>query len=323
MRKTRIAFIIIAVALILAGAAICTVVLASTGFDLSKFNNKKLVTNTYDVDEDFRDISIKTSTADVVFEPSQDGKCRVVCLEEEKQLHSVSVRDGALTIEVKDSRKWYERFGFFGINFSSPKVTVYLPGSSYASMTVTSNTGDVTVPKDFNFDSIKIDVDTGNSSVRADVGNRLEIKSSTGDILVENITAGEIKFKTSTGNIRVNGVNCKGAVSAELSTGDSAFTDLKCASLDLHSSTGNVSLTRTVVSGKMRLETSTGNIRFDRSDAAEIYAETNTGDITGSFLTEKVILADTDTGKISVPKSVSGGRCELKTDTGDIRIDIE
>lgn len=323
MTKSRIAFIIIAVALILVGAAICTAVLASSNFDLSKFGNTRMVTNTYTVDEDFRDIQVRTSTADIVFEPSQDGKCRVVCQEEEKLMHTVSVKDGALTVEFKDSRKWYERFGFFGINTSSPKVTVYLPGSSYASLTVKSSTGDVTVPNGFAFDSVSIENSTGSASIRAAVTGLIDVRTSTGGILVENTAVGELKFKTSTGSICVNGVNCKGAVGAELSTGGTLFTDLECASLELHSSTGNVSLTRTVVSGAMRLKTNTGDVRFEKSDAAEIYVETNTGDITGSFLTEKVILAESDTGKISVPKSVSGGRCELKTDTGDIRIDIE
>ena len=68
------------------------------------------------------------------------------------------------------------------------------------------------------------------------------------------------------------------------------------------------------------IERSTGNVKFDRSDAAEIFVKTNTGNVTGSLLTDKVFTTQTDTGDVSVPKTVTGGRCEIKTDTGDIKI---
>ena len=67
---------------------------------------------------------------------------------------------------------------------------------------------------------------------------------------------------------------------------------------------------------------STGDITFDGCDGAEIFAESTTGDICGTLLTEKVFIASTSTGSIDVPKTVSGGRCELTTSTGDIEINI-
>lgn len=64
-------------------------------------------------------------------------------------------------------------------------------------------------------------------------------------------------------------------------------------------------------------------MKLDRSDAAEIYVRTDTGDVTGSLLTDKIFFAETDTGDIDVPESVEGGKCKIKTDTGDISIKIE
>ena len=61
---------------------------------------------------------------------------------------------------------------------------------------------------------------------------------------------------------------------------------------------------------------------FDSSDAAEIFVKTSTGDVSGSLLTEKVFITDTSTGKVSVPKTTTGGKCELITSTGDIKIEI-
>ena len=56
--------------------------------------------------------------------------------------------------------------------------------------------------------------------------------------------------------------------------------------------------------------------------AAEILIKTDTGDVKGSLLSEKVFVVQTDTGSIDVPKTVSGGRCEITTDTGDIKISL-
>ena len=72
----------------------------------------------------------------------------------------------------------------------------------------------------------------------------------------------------------------------------------------------------------MNIERDTGSVRFDGCDGDAIYVETDTGDVTGTLLTDKVFITKTDTGSVDVPKSINGGRCEISTDTGDIRIEI-
>lgn len=62
---------------------------------------------------------------------------------------------------------------------------------------------------------------------------------------------------------------------------------------------------------------------FNHCDAETIYVNTDTGSVTGTLLTDKVFIIETDTGSVDVPKSITGGRCEITTDTGNIRITIE
>ena len=50
--------------------------------------------------------------------------------------------------------------------------------------------------------------------------------------------------------------------------------------------------------------------------------KTYTGDVEGSVLTDKVFIVRTDTGRIDVPKSITGGRCEITTETGNIKISV-
>jgi DUF4097 and DUF4098 domain-containing protein YvlB len=64
-------------------------------------------------------------------------------------------------------------------------------------------------------------------------------------------------------------------------------------------------------------------VKFEKSDAAELSIKTDTGDVTGTLLTEKIFDAKSSTGDVDVPKTGSGGKCEIRTGTGDIRIKID
>ena len=66
-----------------------------------------------------------------------------------------------------------------------------------------------------------------------------------------------------------------------------------------------------------------GSVTFESSDAEEIFVETDTGNVTGNLLTDKVFITHTDAGRIDVPKTVTGGKCEISTDTGDVKLDIK
>ena len=57
-------------------------------------------------------------------------------------------------------------------------------------------------------------------------------------------------------------------------------------------------------------------------DASEIFVKTDTGDVRGTLLSEKVFIIKTSAGDVSVPETVTGGKCEISTDTGDIKIGI-
>lgn len=70
------------------------------------------------------------------------------------------------------------------------------------------------------------------------------------------------------------------------------------------------------------MESDTGEVNFEKSDATSIVVRTDTGDVTGTLLSEKVFLTETETGNTDVPKTTAGGTCEITTSTGDIEIEI-
>ena len=173
--------------------------------------------------------------------------------------------------------------GGFGIDMEEPTLTLYLPKDQYAALKLMVDTGDIRVPKIFTFD-------------------RVQIGSDTGDVDFQAGVTGQAQFKTDAGTVKAVGVSC-GNFTAE-------------------SDTGEIFLENVIASGTLNVTSQTGDVRLKECDGAEIYITTDTGDVKGTILTEKVFLTETDTGEVNVPKSLTGGRCEITTQTGDIDIMI-
>jgi hypothetical protein len=116
---------------------------------------------------------------------------------------------------------------------------------------------------------------------------------------------------------------CEGSVKISVSTGKTVVSGVRCQDLISDGNTGDMILNDVIATGKFEIERDTGDVRFDRCDAGRIKVETDTGDVRGSLLSDKLFFVETDTGHIDVPKTTTGGNCEITTDTGDIRISIE
>lgn len=320
MRKTTKVWLIIAASLVLAGCIILAGVMSTLGWDFTKLSTVKYKTNTYEISEAFDGISVKTDTADIVFALSDDGKCRVECYEEENARHSVAVGESMLAIELMDERSVYDHIG---INFDSPKITVYLPNEEYTSILIDESTGDIEIPKDFNFEDADISLSTGDVVFCASASKSIRIKTSTGSIRVENISAGSLDLSVTTGKVTAAGVDCEGELTVSVSTGKAYLADIACKNLASSGNTGDISLKNVIAAERFSINRSTGGVKFDGCDAAEIFVKTGTGDVVGSLLTDKVFITETSTGKIDVPKTTTGGRCEIITSTGDIKIEMD
>ncbi len=175
-------------------------------------------------------------------------------------------------------------YEYIGINFDTPQITVYIPQGEYGA---------------------------------------LSVKSSTGDIRVENMAIEALKLSVTTGSIAVSDITCQEDINISVSTGKAKLSGVVCKNVVSSGNTGDIFLQNVIVSEKISIKRSTGNVSLEHADAADIFVKTDTGNVTGTLLSDKVFITQTDTGKISVPKTSSGGRCEINTDTGDIKIKIQ
>ena len=283
MNKSMKIWFFIAGLLVVSGCIIFGGVMTVFKWDFTKLQTVKYETNNYDIDEVYKNISIVTNTANIEFVYSQNGKTSVVCYEHKNTKHSVLIKDDTLVIEVDDTRKWYEHVG---VSFGTPRITVYIPQGEYGSLSIKTSTGHIEIPTEL------------------------------------NATVEELNLTVSTGGIKISNVVCEGNVNINVSTGKTKLTDIKCKNLTSSGSTGEISLYHVIAQEKMSIQRSTGNVKMDRTDAGEMFIKTHTGNIVGTLLTDKIFIAHANTGKVNVPKTVNGGKCELITHTGNIKINI-
>ena len=257
-RRTKV-WLIVAAVLFLIGTIMIVGDLIMVKFDFSKLSTVKFETNTYEISEEFSDISIQTGTSDIIFLPTDEEIVKVVCSEDEKMKHTVAVQDGVLVIELHNAKEWYD---YIGISFGDKeKIKIYLPNKEY---------------------------------------EKFSIKASTGDVKIQNLTLKTLDISVTTGDIKLE--------------------EIVCDSMSTKGSTGDLRMKDVLANKTMTIQRTTGNVKFEKCDAPEINIKVSTGDVKGSLLTEKIFIAKTSTGKIKVPKSVTGGKCEITTSTGNIKI---
>ena len=321
MNKSTKIWLIIAASLVLVGCLAFAVTMAEFNWNFAEFSTVRLETTTHEIEDSFENITVIADTADVSFVLSDDSSCKVVCVEDVKAKHLVSVSDGTLNIQLIDEKQWYDYISI-GLESTSPEITVYLPAYEYGALNIKADTSDVKIANGFSFESMEVSVSTGDVESRANTSGLVKIKTSTGDVSLEEITVGALDLTTSTGDVTVSDVVCEGELKNKVTTGEVELTNVICRSLDSTGGTGDLFMENVIVVDRLSVERSSGDVSFVGCDAAEIVISTSTGDVEGTLLSDKIYIIKTSTGDVNVPDSAQGGRCEITTSTGDVKIRV-
>ena len=192
MRKSTIIWLSIGGGLIVLGALLFVIVMSINRWNFMKLSTENYVTHTYELEEDFQNVLVRSYTAQIIFSKSEDGKAKVVCYENPKCKHIPKIQNGTLSIEVNDTRKWYEKFISGGAD-----LTVSIPAGDYAALKIDISTGNAVVPADFSFASIDIDTTTGDVECMASASGNINIEATTGDVTLNGITAQNLSIDIS------------------------------------------------------------------------------------------------------------------------------
>lgn len=272
----------ISLGLMFLGIVLFCCVGVSLNFDFRRLDDMTYITNTYEFNKQISSIVLNTVTAQIDFQPSENGKCSVVCYEPENIRYDVSVTDGVLLISMTESDYWKDHIRIF--NFHTPVITIYLPEGVYQSLKVTNTTGDINVCGDWIFS--------------------------------------DMSLKTTTGDICVDGVTCYSDVSIHVTTGDLKLTNVATNNLIAEGNSGDVELKYVTASSSMRIKRVTGDIKLHQCDGQNIFIKTTTGDVTGILRSAKQFTVRTTTGDVEVPDFDYGGVCDIETTTGDISVKV-
>ena len=101
MNKNRF-WLIVATSLIIVGLVMFSCVITVYKWDFTKLSTKKYQTSEYEITEEFSIIEINSATSDISILPSQDGKSKVVCFDDENLKYQVGVNDEKLSINLND-----------------------------------------------------------------------------------------------------------------------------------------------------------------------------------------------------------------------------
>ena len=358
MKKAKKIAIIVAVSMMAVGLITVVGSLAFVRFDATKLDTKEWETKTYAVEDSFTNITIQGKDAAVFLVPATDGKCKVVCTENEVIYDKVAVVDNTLTIERVDESKWYNNIG---VHFGEIEITVYLPENEYEALFIDNSGGRIDVPGDFTFSEAEVKNSSGKINFMADATGALKVENTSGGIYVGDNSVGSLSVNGTSGSIEVMSVIATGDVEVAGSSGGIGVTEVECANLSAENvsgtmrlykiaATGDVSVngtsgslniesvecknltgsdssgkiycTNVVASGDMKLENISGGISLSACDAANLKLNTTSGSIRGTLLSEKIFMANSVSGSVDVPKTTGGGVCEASTTSGSINLSI-
>ena len=314
-----------------------TMVIAAFAFSEIDFDDfhQNVISKTYDINGEFDSIDIRLNVSDLNLYLSNDETNKAICLEKDNITFSVEVKENVLVIE--------EKYNFTIYNLGETEISLFLNKKDYEKINIETDTGDISISDQFVVQDLTIKGTTNDVSLMNKVEQQANIKLTTGDLslyraLINNldveVSTGEVDIKESlisnnaqiiskTGDVEINDTKVNREIKIIGNTTDISLENVECNLIDVSASTGDVKLSNVVANESIILITDTGDIKLKSSDANNITIETTTGDVRGSLLSDKIFIVRSNTGHIIVPETISGGKCKITTDTGDIYIEIE
>ena len=302
MKGSRI-WLIIAVLMLVSGIGLAAIGTLNGGtwkmrFDLKDFKVKTASDDEYvnktEIVDEFSTIKVITSTIDINIE--NGDKYSVTYYVPEDKIPEITCENGVLTVDTNESNS----FSIFDFSFISddrnPYITITTPSTEVGNkLDVRSSTGDIKV---------------------AGLGFDGNIKTSTGDITVDYISSENIETETSTGEFKLSNSIVNRKLTSDTSTGDITLNQNTINYFGAEGSTSDIKVLGSEID-KIDIKTSTGEVELELKGSDSYYSfdlHTSTGDIRlGNQEFEKNYKKDFTDDKNYV---------NVKTSTGDIDIDF-
>jgi DUF4097 and DUF4098 domain-containing protein YvlB len=265
MRTEKKIAILVAIALVVLGMIIAFAAMVLAKFDMTKMvNTAAFEEKTYDISDDYEDISIKIKGQDLQILKSADKDTHFVCYENEKETFDVEVSGKKLEIEHKVK---IEPFVGIHIGETVKPCKLYLPKDIYDDLTGEFGSTDVVIDEGFTFEDVKLE-------------------TGSGDITISDLKTDDIKLHSGSGEITLKDTVCTDKMSIDTGSGD--ITLDSCDAFDMEFKTGSGDITGTILSAKtFETRTGSGDVTIpEDGNGGKCYAKTGSGDITFKVVTK-------------------------------------
>ena len=322
MKKAKLFLIIISVVCIILGTAMAVGAHLSLANDASaQLAELKFEETTHTVDEPFTKLNIHTVNSAIEILPSPDRVCRIVCDDNEKLFHSISVTESVqgvqLNIHQLDDWQWYEMLsGLY--QAEDINLRVYLPESEYALLHADSSSGDITVAPDFRFQTANLHSTSGNIQLTGLEADNLTADTVSGDLVLRNIAAAkDIYAHNASGFIQVEHVIAPN-ITTSSSSGGTVLDNVSSDFLHTSSVSGEIR----VFNGSFRdysyFETGSGHIEIVDSESGKQVMLTVSGSVSLQNVSGSSLNTSTGSGAVSIWEALYSGNVLCRTVSGEI-----
>jgi lia operon protein LiaG len=118
---------------------------------------------------------------------------------------------------------------------------IYLPASYIGDLSIRTSSGNINIDNNFTFNSLNLRTTAGNISISDVVSATSDIRATTGDITINNIT-GEINAGTTTGLVNITDIAGYGSFGATIGNMKLSFRNVD-GDITCNTTGGNITLT--------------------------------------------------------------------------------
>lgn len=301
----------------------------------------------YSYDCGYRAVELEGNIADIVLEPSDDGRIYVEYKNnmsgKYRRLYRFYQREenGVFYAGIK-AKEIQKKINFLGRTVTvsgslfsgkgssillSVKVPAGLPGLVFH-----TTSGDVQV-NDIRVGSLRGKTQSGNIEMEETESEKMDLSALSGDLVLQDVQVGEAKMTTTSGDVRINTLKAE-KLYAMTASGDIEMdgnTEVKEG--ELITSSGNIDAEEGFVTDTLSCTTTSGDIEV-KSGGRFLQCNSTSGDIEAVFIGPTYKEADTDgarhilqcnttSGDIEAATSGTAIQADLTTVSGSVQLDMD
>lgn len=255
MKKT----VKVAVALLIAGVVLALAGFAMAGFDFGNLNaGGALVERQYEAEGDVVELVVADRNADIVITPSEDGKARLTCWENEEAAYDIREEGGRLYIEKIEQRQ--NGLGaWFGFHLNG-KLEIELPAGAHVDISNGNGAVRVDGGDGVSFPTVTIATDNAPIELRGAQVGAISLRNDNDSVTVENVTVETLNAETDNAPITLNGVQA-GTITLRTGNDNVRMESVEADALEAVTDNGDVTFGGLTVRESLSLQTDKGDIR--------------------------------------------------------------